>query len=336
MNRKKFEITIFHTFNTKKSLIKNEIDSTADKVINLKIKIHEQQLQVENENLDIIFYPDIGMSPATYFLAFSRFAPVQIASWGHTETTGINTIDYFLSSTLFEEKYANKKYSEKLICLSQIPTYFEPPENIGLLKNRSELKLPEKSRLYGCPQALFKLHPDFDRILSEILKRDTDGYIVLIGNEGKDKFWSEILKKRWSKNFPILNKKVLFTKRLSLLEFFSLSNCVDVLLIPLHFGGGNTSLETMIFGTPSITMPGKHLRTNITSAIYKQMKISNPPITKSVEEYIDLAIKLAKDSKKNNFLREKSKKAGNKYLFKSHKALKEFENFLIKVHREAK
>ena len=66
------------------------------------------------------------------------------------------------------------------------------------------------------------------------------------------------------------------------------------------------------------------------------MKISNPPITKNVEEYIDLAIKLAKDSKKNNFLREKSKKAGNKYLFKSHKALKEFENFLIKVHREAK
>ena len=44
------------------------------------------------------------MSPTTYFLAFSRLAPVQIASWGHTETTGIDTIDYFLSTTLFEEK----------------------------------------------------------------------------------------------------------------------------------------------------------------------------------------------------------------------------------------
>ena len=66
------------------------------------------------------------------------------------------------------------------------------------------------------------------------------------------------------------------------------------------------------------------------------MKISNPPITKSVEEYIDLAIKLAKDSKKNNSLREKSKKAANKYLFKNHKALKEFESFLEKVHRKTK
>ena len=119
-------------------------------------------------------------------------------------------------------------------------------------------------------------------------------------------------------------------------KFFSLSNCVDVLLIPLHFGGGNTSLEAMIFGTPSITMPENHLRTNITAAIYKQMKIINPPITKSTEKYIDLAFKLAKDSKKNNSLREKSKKAANKYLFKSHKTLKEFEHFLIKVHRKAK
>ena len=200
------------------------------------------------------------------------------------------------------------------------------------MKNRSELKLPEKSRLYGCPQALFKLHPDFDRILSEILKRDTDGYIVLIGNEGKDKFWSEILKKRWSKNFPILNKKVLFTKRLSLLEFFSLSYCVDVLLVPLHFGGGNTSLEAMIFGTPSITMPGNYLRTNISTAIYKQMKISSPPIASNYEEYINLAVDLAKDKTKNTSLREEIKIAANKYLYNNSNVLKEFENFLEKAY----
>ena len=58
------------------------------------------------------------MSPTTYFLAFSRFALVQIVSWGHPETTGINTIDYFLSSTLLEEDNLKvKKYSERLICL---------------------------------------------------------------------------------------------------------------------------------------------------------------------------------------------------------------------------
>ena len=107
INKEKFDVTIFHTSNTKKSLIKNKIDASANKVNNLKNNIHEQQLQIENENLDIIFYPDIGMSPVTYFLAFSRLAPVQITTWGHTETTGIDTIDYFLSTNLFEGNNAN-------------------------------------------------------------------------------------------------------------------------------------------------------------------------------------------------------------------------------------
>ncbi len=102
IDRKKFDVTIFHTVQTKKSLIKDEIDNSANKTINLDSRIKEQHQQVDKENLDIIFYPDIGMSPTTYFLAFSRIAPVQIVTWGHPETTGIKTIDYFLSSALLE------------------------------------------------------------------------------------------------------------------------------------------------------------------------------------------------------------------------------------------
>ena len=215
-------------------MVKNEIDSHSNKVINLSNRIKEQHNQVEKENLDIIFYPEIGMSPITYFLAFARLAPVQIVSWGHPETTGINTIDYFLSSTLLEPNNAKSKYSERLICLSQFPLYYEPPKNLGPLKNRKDLKLPENIRLYGCPQSLFKFHPDFDLILAEILFQDPESCIVLIGGEGKEKYWSEILKKRWSKNFSILNKKVLFTNTLSLLEFISFCKCVNVLLDPLN------------------------------------------------------------------------------------------------------
>ena len=332
IDRKKFDIIIFHTYRTKKSLIKNEIDSHSNNVINLSNRIKEQQEQVEKENLDIIFYPEIGMSSITYFLAFARLAPVQIVSWGHPETTGINTIDYFLSSTLLEPNNAKRKYSERLICLSQFPLYYEPPQNLGPLKNRKDLKLPENIRLYGCPQSLFKFHPDFDLILAEILFQDPESCIVLIGGEGKEKYWSEILKKRWSKSFSILNKKVLFTNALSLLEFISLCKCVDVLLDPLHFGGGNSFLESMLVGTPSITMPGTHLKTNIVAAAYKQMKILSPPIVQSSKEYINSAVKLAQDSKKNLSLREESKIAANKYLYNNLKALKEFEQFLEEVH----
>ena len=335
IDRKKFDIFIFHAPNTKKNIIKNEIDKLSYKVINLKNKIKEQHIQIENENLDIIFYPEIGMSPTIYFLAFARLAPVQIVSWGHPETTGINTIDYFLSSTLLESDNIKKKYSETLICLSQFPLYYQPPKNLGTLKNRKDLGLPENVRLYGCPQSLFKLHPDFDLILEKILVEDPDSYIVLIGNKGKEKYWSETLKKRWSKKLNIINKRILFTKSLSLVEYISLCKCVNVLLDPLHFGGGNSFLEAMLVGTPTITMPGIDLKTNITAAAYKQMKILNPPIVKNVKEYVSLATKLARDDKNNLSLREESKIAANNNLYDNLQTLMEFEKFLEEAHTAA-
>ena len=44
INRKKFEVIIFHTQGTKKSVMKNEINNTANKVINLSNKINEQHI----------------------------------------------------------------------------------------------------------------------------------------------------------------------------------------------------------------------------------------------------------------------------------------------------
>ena len=106
-----------------------------------------------------------------------------------------------------------------------------------------------------------------------------------------------------------------------------------MLLDPIYFGGGNTFLESMIVGTPTVTMPDTHLKANITAAAYKQMKISNPPIVKNSKEYVKLAVELAKNQKKNYALREESKIAASKYLYKNLNALKEFEKFLEEAHK---
>lgn len=332
LNKEKFEIIIFHTHQTKKSEMKNDIDSKSNKIINLDSKISEQQQQIEEENLDIIFYPDIGMSAITYFLAFSRLAPVQIVSWGHPETTGIDTIDYFLSSKFFETKVSKNNYSERLVCLDNFPIFYETPKCNLPLKSRSDLGIPENANLYGCPQSLYKIHPDFDEILSGILNKDPEGYLVFIGGENIMKYWIMSLRKRWSDKFPIINKRVIFTNRLSFDEFISLCNCVDVLLDPIHFGGGNTFLESMLVGTPTITMPTTHLRGNITYAAYKQMNILNPPIVYNNKDYIDLAVRLANNKEENAQLRDVSKRAAKDNLYENNNAIKEFEIFLEKAY----
>ena len=36
--------------------------------------------QIARESLDILFIPEIGMDPLTYYLSFSRLAPIQLTT----------------------------------------------------------------------------------------------------------------------------------------------------------------------------------------------------------------------------------------------------------------
>lgn len=43
---------------------------------------------LRRQRLDVLVYPEVGLDPVAYFLAFSRLAPVQAVWWGHPDTTG--------------------------------------------------------------------------------------------------------------------------------------------------------------------------------------------------------------------------------------------------------
>jgi predicted O-linked N-acetylglucosamine transferase (SPINDLY family) len=70
----------------------------ADRVVTLSKNIFNAQRIIAREEMDLLFYTDIGMDPETYFLSFARLAPVQCVTWGHPDTTGVPNVDYFLSS----------------------------------------------------------------------------------------------------------------------------------------------------------------------------------------------------------------------------------------------
>ena len=115
----KFQIIVFHSHKTNKSAIFEEFleaeNSLGIKNVVLSKGFQKRVDEINKENLDIVFFPDIGMSSEFYYLSFIRFAKTQITSWGHPITTSNSSIDYFLSSKLLETDNAQKRFSEKLI-----------------------------------------------------------------------------------------------------------------------------------------------------------------------------------------------------------------------------
>jgi predicted O-linked N-acetylglucosamine transferase (SPINDLY family) len=83
--------------------------------------------QILADKLHILVYPEIGMEKTIFQIAALRLAPIQCMAWGHPVTSGLPTIDYYLSSELIEPENAQDHYTEKLIRLANIGVAYPNP-----------------------------------------------------------------------------------------------------------------------------------------------------------------------------------------------------------------
>ena len=324
LDRTRFEVVLIHGPRAHRDAVSERLEKDADRTLILPLMFSEQQQAIAAERLDVLLYPDIGMCKETYFLACARLAPVQAVGWGHPVTTGLDTLDYFVSAAGAEPPEADRLYTERLIGLPRLPCYYEPPV-LPPGPTRAELGLPETGTLYGCPQSLFKFHPDFDGVLAAIAEGDRQGHMVVI--DGQHPSWSDLLRRRWAQTHPALVERVRFLPRLPTDRFLALLAHLDVLLDPVHFGSGNTLYEAMVHGTPIVTWPGRFMRGRIVAAAYRQMDIADAPIAERLEDYAPLALALGRDPARRAGLR-RSVRAAAGALFEDRQAVRELEAFV--------
>ena len=324
LDQNKFKPFVFHSHKTEKSpifqeFINHEINSDLKNIV-LSKNFQKNIEEIQRTNLDIIFFPDIGMSSEFYYLSFIRFAKTQITSWGHPITTGNDSIDYFLSSKLLETENSQKKFSEKLILSDYLPMYFYKPKIQKKLLDDQMIK----KNVYFCSQNLMKFHPHFDEIIAKILSKDKKAKILFI----KDK--SEILSKkiidRFKKNSLIDFDRINFLGKMSVEEYINLCGSSSVLLDTLYFGAGNSFHESMFYGTPTVSMPTENLKSRIVLGAYKQMQIENPPIVNSIDDYVETSVDIAnKNPSEMLELKKYFQKQANTHLFEN-------KNFLHEIN----
>ena len=326
LDQAKFDIFVLHSKKTKPGDLFNEFMEKEKngflKNIRLPEKLSEKINYFKKGKFNILFYPDIGMSIEMYYLSLIRLAKYQIMSWGHPETTGSESIDFFLCSKSLITDETSRSYSEKLLLMKHLPMIYEIPE----IKQKLEDAELSKNNIYSCPQTMFKFHPDFDYVLAEILKKDKKGVLYLIKDNNKIFFNKLIERFKKIKYFDL--KRVIFLDPLSRDNYINHLGTSSVLLDPLYFGSGNSFHESMVYGTPTVTMPTKFIKSRIVTAAYIQMEIDNPPVVKNKKEYIDLAVEIAncKDLLK---IKKYYQECAMKKLFNTTKAGEEFNQILL-------
>lgn len=327
LDRSKFEVTVLSVGRHSDPMAQS-FASAADQFVVLPRDVAAARRLIVEQELDLLFFSDIGMDALTYSLAFSRMAPIQCVTWGHPVTTGSRSMDYFLSSELLEIPAADAHYTEKLVRRPTLSTYYHRPRRTNIpSKQRREFGLPEEAHLYLCPQTLFKMHPEFDGVLAQILRSDPAGRIVLI--EGRVSNWTNLLKQRFQREMPDVAQRIQFISAQSNANFLDLMAIADVMLDPIHFGGGNTSYEALAIGIPLVTLPGEYMRSRITRALYAKIGIMDL-VASSKEHYVALALELANNiSLRENFLAKLH--ASVDVLFEDEEEVRDLEQFFTEV-----
>jgi protein O-GlcNAc transferase len=288
--RDRFAVHVF-AIDPRGDAMRQQIEKASDVYVKLARDFTSVRRALAEAELDVLVFADIGMEPLTYALALSRFAPVQAVSWGHSETSGLDTIDYYLSAAGVEIGSADAHYTERLIRPQAffLGGYERPP--LPPPMTRDELGLPDNARLYACLQPAFKLHPDIDPVFARLLERDEKAQILVMAPKP---YPAARLRERFARTLGENAARIRLLPGMAQARYHATMRAADVALDPLYFGGCNSSAEAMAFGVPLVTLPGDHLHGRFTFGLYREMGLDTC-VAKDVDDYVDIACRLAGD-----------------------------------------
>ena len=245
----------------------------------------------------VLLYPEIGMDPMTLQLASLRLAPVQAAAWGHPETTGLPTIDYYLSGADFEPAGAQDAYTEKLVCLPHLGCHYVPPELAPEPFDLAAAGLAGRAPLLVCAGVPFKYAPQDDAALVQIAQRL--GRCCFVFFAYRQPGWSQRLHGRLERAFSgaglAWKDYAVVLPWLEPAQFHSLLTQAHALLDTVGFSGFNTAMQALAAGLPVVTREGRFLRGRLASGILRRLDMGDL-VAPDLERYVALAVRLARDA----------------------------------------
>ncbi|WP_170953464.1 tetratricopeptide repeat protein [Synechococcus sp. UW179A] len=305
-----------------------ELENYVSRTIQLPNNLRRSVEMIIKLKLDVLIYTEIHSSHAPYCLAHNRLAKVQMVLPGNSITTGIKTVDYFISSKYTETNASEENYTERLIKINGIPTGIE----IKSHKVRKDIcdiyGIPKDVNLVSLLHNPAKFHPDWDEILEEVAQKCYNTTFLVLDFSERS---SSLLSERWEKYAPTLLEKSKFMKPMPKVDYLSLISFCDALLDPLHRGCGTTAYEALAKGIPIVTKPGLLARSRLVYGLYQIMNIKDAPIAYSNSDYIALCIEITSNKNKLLHLKSQIKSKFHKIISSNFRATEELANLLSEI-----
>ncbi|NET16966.1 MAG: methyltransferase type 11, partial [Okeania sp. SIO1H6] len=306
LDRSKFEIFLY-AIKSNGHPLEQYCQSRADKFLELPNELKNQVQTIRSDNLDLLFFASniTATIKNSTLLAIHRLARVQVTSINSPTTTGMKSIDYYISGKLTAPTETTQEhYKEKLVNLEGSGLCFRDPiaETLPVVKPlRSSWGATDETTIFISGANFYKIIPEMQETWAKILSAVPNSILVIYP-----------FNPNWTNSYQVrpfiqqiretLERHGIDSKRLAVIKALpsksDIKKCLelaDIYLDSFPYGGATSLLDPLMVGLPPVVVEGNALRFRQASALLREINIEDL-ITDGEESYINLAVKLATNS----------------------------------------
>ncbi len=281
--------------------ITEAIRAAADKWVDvLFMNDEELAAAIRADKIDIL----IDLSGHTAYHRLTAFvlrpAPIQVTWIGYFHSTGLDSIDYYITDPHTSPVGCNQRFSEVPVCLPHTrfcyspPAYAPPVAPSPCLRNRHVT--------FGSFNRSEKMVEPVVALWAQILNAVPGSRLLLKSANFADKGARNYFSGRFHK-YGIDRKRLEFRRSTPHPVMLAEYSEVDIALDPFPFSGGMTTLEALWMGVPVITLVGDSVVSRQGYSALANIGLSEQLAFSSRDDYVTAAIELASDPVKLDELR---------------------------------
>ena len=291
-DKSRYEIFCYASHN------KRESDATTDRLRGIAehwrfVADHsDQQLAqlIREDRIDLLV--DLaGHTANNRLMVFSYSpAPVQATYLGYIASTGLESMNYWITDEVLHPFDTEEKCIESIFRLPRCWVAYKP---YGSAPDIAPCPNLDDNVVFGSLNCSSKMTEATVETWCNILKELPGSRLLLMdGSLSSEKIQKCVIEK--FANFQITSQRLLLRSNAPMYEYLATYNEVDIVLDTFPRTGGTTTAEALWMGVPVITLAGKRYAERISTSKLKALELDQL-IAKNRNEYVKKAVSLARD-----------------------------------------
>ena len=225
-------------------------------------------------------------------------APVQATYLGYFTTTGLETMDYWISDQILHPDDTCELATETIYRLPRCCLVYQPPVDAPPVAHRD----PAQPIVFGSFNQIAKTSPQAVRLWAQVLRAVPNSRLLIKTNQLADSAVRDQLRAQFQQQGIDPQRLILRQRTAAHRDHLATYGEVDIALDTVPRTGGSTTADALWMGVPIVSLAGPRFIQRLSASMLHAVGLEEL-VAHSEQRYVDTAVSLARDHQRRQQLR---------------------------------